>query len=33
VSDRSVVPGAPILDVHPKNIHLPEASVLRSINT
>lgn len=29
---RSIVPGSPILDIHPKNIYLPESAVLEPIN-
>lgn len=29
---RSIVPGSPILDTHPKNVYLPEAAVLEAIN-
>jgi hypothetical protein len=28
---RSIVPGSPILDTHPKNVYLPEAAVLEAI--
>ncbi|WP_433293721.1 recombinase family protein [Pseudonocardia sp. CA-142604] len=30
---RSIVPGSPILETHPKNVYLPEAPVLEPINT
>jgi hypothetical protein len=29
---RSIVPGSPILDTHPKNVYRPEAAVLEAIN-
>jgi hypothetical protein len=29
---RSIVPGSPILDTHPKSVYLPEAAVLEAIN-